>query len=84
MATGILTPTGPAIVHRGVTVPLPATLTPLGQAVAELIADIDAGRIVACPHCGVYGGCDCLDWLEWMATAEHAPLDIMTDEDIPY
>jgi phage terminase large subunit GpA-like protein len=37
-----------------------------------------------CPHCGEYGGCDCLDWLEWMATAEHAPLDVMTDEDIPY
>ena len=53
MATGIITPTGPAIVHRGVTVPLPATLTPLGQAVAALIADIDAGRVVACPYCGV-------------------------------
>lgn len=82
--TGIVTPTGLAIVHRGVTVPLPATLTPLGQAVAELCADIEAGLIVACPHCGEYGGCECEDWIEWMATAEHAPLDVMTDEDLPY
>ena len=82
--TGIVTPTGPAIRHAGATVPLPRAQTPAGQWVAGIIADIDAGRLLPCPHCGEYGGCDCLDWLEWMATAEHAPLDVMTDEDIPY
>jgi hypothetical protein len=73
MTTGIITARGPAIVHRGVTVQLPATRTPLGDAVAAVIADIDAGEIVACPHCGAVGGCDCLDWIEWMAAVGYPP-----------
>ena len=89
--TGIVTDRGPAIVHRGVTVPLPATRTPLGAAVATLgaavatlVAAIDAGELLPCIHCGAYAGCDCLDWLEWMLMADYPPLDEMTDEDLPY
>ena len=67
MTTGIITARGPAIIHRGVTVPLPAARTPLGVAVAALVAAIDAGELLPCRHCGAYGGCDCEEWLEWMA-----------------
>ena len=84
MTTGIITARGPAIIHRGVTVPLPATRTPLGAAVAAAVAAIDAGELLPCPYCGAYAGCDCLDWLEWMLMADYPPLDEMTDEDLPY
>ena len=73
MTTGIVTAAGPAIIHRGVTVPLPATRTPLGAAVATLVAAIDAGELQPCPHCGAVGGCDCLDWIEWMAAVGYPP-----------
>ena len=84
MTTGIITARGPAIIHRGVTVPLPATRTPLGAAVAAAVAAIDAGELQPCIHCGAYAVCDCLDWLEWMLMADYPPLDEMTDEDLPY
>ena len=84
MPSGIVTAAGPAIRHRGVTVPLPATRTPLGAAVAAAVAAIDAGELLPCPYCGAYAGCDCLDWLEWMLMADYPPLDEMTDEDLPY
>ena len=73
MPTGIVTTRGPAIRHRGVTVPLPATRTPLGAAVATLVAAIDAGELLPCQHCGAVGGCDCLDWLEWTAAVGYPP-----------
>ena len=73
MTRGIVTDRGPAIVHRGVTVPLPATRTPLGDAVAAAVAAIDRGELLPCPHCGAVGGCDCLDWIEWMAAVGYPP-----------
>ena len=73
MTTGIVTATGPAIVHRGVTVQLPATRTALGAAVATLVAAIDAGELLPCPYCGAGGGCDCIDWIEWMAAVGYPP-----------
>ena len=82
--TGIVTARGPAIRHAGVTVQLPAARTPLGAAVAAMVAAIDAGEVLPCIHCGAYAGCDCLDWLEWMLMADYPPLDEMTDEDLPY
>jgi hypothetical protein len=71
--TGIVTAHGLALRHAGVTVPLPATRTPLGAAVAAAVAAIDAGELLPCPHCGAVGGCDCLDWIEWMAAVGYPP-----------
>ena len=81
MTTGIVTADGPAIRHRGVTVQLPATRTPLGAAVVAAIAAIDAGEIVACPHCGRFD-CECWEWAELMSAPE--PRDETTAEDLPY
>ena len=50
MTTGIVTAAGPAIVHRGVTVLLPAT----GQPLAEWVAGLNL-----CPECGGQV-CDCI------------------------
>ena len=52
MTTGIITARGPAIIHRGVTVQLPAERTPLGAAVAAAVAAIDSGELLPCQHCG--------------------------------
>ena len=79
MTTGIVTAAGPAIRHRGVTVPLPATRTPLGDAVAAVIADIDAGEIVACPHCGRYA-CEC----EQPSADPHGDLSAWLEGEIPF
>ena len=73
MTIGIVTARGPALRHAGVTVQLPVTRTPLGAAVATLVAAIDAGELLPCQHCGAVGGCDCLDWLEWMAAVGYPP-----------
>ena len=73
MPSGIITPSGPAIRHRGVTVQLPATRTPLGDAVAAAVAAIDSGELLPCQHCGAGGGCDCIDWIEWMAAVGYPP-----------
>ena len=82
--TGIITRTGLAITHRGVTVALPAARTPAGAWIAATVAAIDAGELLPCPHCGKFAGCDCTDWIEWMAAANNRlPLDEMTDEDLP-
>ena len=79
MTTGIITARGPAIMHRGVTVQLPAARTPLGVAVAALVAAIDAGEIVACPHCGRYA-CEC----EQPSADPHDDLAVWQDCEIPY
>ena len=50
MTTGFITPTGPAIRHRGAVVPLPATQQPL----VEFVAALDI-----CPECGGLV-CDCI------------------------
>ena len=87
MTTGIVTATGPAIRHRGVTVQLPATRTPLGAAVAALVAAIDAGELLPCPHCGAYGGCDCEEWIAAMQAPPvdpHGDLSAWQDCEIPY
>jgi len=70
---GIVTPTGLFVQTGGALVPLPVTRTPLGAAVAAVIAAIDAGELLPCPHCGAVGGCDCLDWIEWMAAVGYPP-----------
>ena len=78
MTTGIITARGPAIIHRGVTVPLPATRTPLGAAVATLIAAIDAGELQPCPHCGRFD-CEC----EQPSADPHGDLAVWLEGDIP-
>lgn len=83
-AKGIITADGAAVRVGAAVLPLPATKTPAGAWVAATVAAYDAGELLPCRHCGRYGGCDCEDWLEFMAGAEHAPLDVMTDEDLPY
>ena len=83
MTTGIVTNTGPAITHRGVTVQIPAARTPAGAWIAATVAAIDAGELLPCPHCGKFAGCDCIDWPEWMASANRLPLDVIADEDLP-
>ena len=77
--TGIVTANGPALRHAGVTVQLPAARTPLGQAVAALVAAIDAGEIVACPHCGRYA-CEC----EQPSADPHDDLAVWQDCEIPF
>ena len=88
MTTGIVTATGPAIVHRGVTVQLPAERTSLGEWVAEMVAAIDAGELLPCRHCGVYGECDCEEWIKTMAGAgnadPHADLTVWLEGEIPF
>ena len=88
MTTGIITAAGPAIVHRGVTVPLPATRTPLGDAVAALVAAIDAGELLPCRHCGAYGGCDCEEWIAAMLAPPpvdpHEDLSVWKSGEIPF
>ena len=79
MTTGIVTATGPAIRHRGVTVPLPATRTALGAAVAALIAAIDAGELQPCPHCGRFD-CEC----EQPSADPHGDLAVWQDCEIPF
>ena len=79
MTSGIVTQHGPALRHAGVTVQLPAARTPLGQAVAALVAAIDAGEIVACPHCGRYA-CEC----EQPSADPHDDLAVWQDCEIPY
>ena len=77
--TGIVTANGTALRYAGVTVQLPATRTPLGDAVAAVIADIDAGEIVACPHCGRYA-CEC----EQPSADPHGDLSAWLEGEIPF
>ena len=77
--TGIVTANGPALRHAGVTVQLPVTRTPLGEAVAAMVAAIDAGEIVACPHCGRYA-CEC----EQPSADPHDDLAVWQDCEIPF
>ena len=76
--TGIITPRGPAIRHRGVTVHLPAEHTPLGAAVAAAVAAIDAGELQPCPHCGRYA-CECEPDAD-----PHGDLSAWLEGEIPY
>lgn len=69
-ATGIVTPSGAAVRVGAAVLPLPVARTPVGAWVAGVIAAIDAGELQPCPHCGTWGGCDCVDWLEWMLMAD--------------
>ena len=79
MTSGIVTQHGPALRHAGVTVQLPATRTPLGDAVAAMIAAIDAGEIAPCPHCGRYA-CEC----EQPSADPHGDLSAWQDCEIPF
>ena len=79
MTTGIITAAGPAIRHRGVTVPLPATRTALGAAVAAAVAAIDAGGLQPCPVCGRYA-CEC----EQPSADPHGDLSAWLEGEIPY
>ena len=79
MTIGIVTARGPALRHAGVTVQLPVTRTALGAAVAALVAAIDAGEIVACPHCGRYA-CEC----EQPSADPHGDLAVWQDCEIPF
>lgn len=81
--TGIVTRTGPAIRYASALHPLPATRTPLGHAVAALIARIDAGAVQPCPNCGRFD-CGCWEWVELMTAPPPADLNNLTDEDLPY
>ena len=76
--TARVTACGSAICHAGVTVPLPAEHTPLGEAVAAMVAAIDAGELLPCRHCGAYGGCDC----EERIAAMQAPPSVDPHEDL--
>ena len=86
--TGIVTQHGPALRHAGVTVQLPAARTPLGAAVAALVAAIDAGELLPCPHCGAYGGCDCEEWIAAMLAPPpvdpHGDLSVWKSGEIPF
>ena len=86
--TGIVTARGPAIRHAGVTVQLPAARTPLGVAVAALVAAIDAGELLPCRHCGAYGGCDCEEWIAAMLAPPpvdpHEDLSVWKSGEIPF
>ncbi len=84
MAAGIVTATGPAITHAGVTVPIPAARTPVGAWIAATVAAIDAGELQSCPHCGAWAGCDCVDWLEWMSADPHGDLSVWLEGEIPF
>ena len=81
--TGIVTRTGPAIRYAGALHPLPKARTPLGRAVALLIARIDAGAVQPCPNCGRFD-CGCWEWVELMTAPPPADLNNLTDEDLPY
>ena len=84
MVTGIVTPSGAAVRVGAAVLPLPAARTPAGVWVAGIVAAYDAGELLPCRHCGQYGGCDCIDWIEMMNGAAPLPLDVMTDEDLLY
>ena len=79
MVSGIVTQHGPALRHAGVTVQLPAARTPLGVAVAALVAAIDAGELVACAHCGRFD-CEC----EQPSADPHGDLSAWLEGEIPY
>ena len=61
---GYVTARGVFVEAGGVMHRLPATKTPVREWVVELLP---------CPHCGAVGGCDCIDWLEWMAAVGYPP-----------
>ena len=78
-----VTPAGVFIPVGGVLHRLPATATPLRDWI-ELAAA--AGELQPCPHCGEVYGCDCGDWLEWMAANAdpHGDLSVFADMEIPF
>jgi hypothetical protein len=67
--------------------PLPVARTPVGQWVAQVIADIDSGALLPCEHCGGYCGCGCDWWLEAMEAREvdpHGDLSWRESEELSY
>jgi hypothetical protein len=63
---GHVTPAGVFVEVGAARLPLPAT----AQTVREWVAEI--ASMPPCIHCGAAcWGCDCADWLEWMAAADH-------------
>ena len=78
---GTVTSAGVFVPIGGSSRRLPAT----GETLCDWIERAAAsGELQPCPHCGTWYGCDCVDWLEWMAAANNRlPLDEMTDEDLP-
>ena len=73
---GIVTPTGLALHHNGRSVPLPVTsVTPLGADVAEACS-----ALIPCRWCDKVGGCDCLDWMEFMLLDTPTHLEEATNE----
>ena len=60
---GVVNSAGAFVEVGGVMHRLPATKTPLREW-AEQMAQME---LPPCRHCGARWGCDCEDWLEWMA-----------------
>ena len=85
---GIVTPSGVFVEVGAARLPLPVARTPVGQWVAQIIADIDAGELQPCRYCGRYFGCDCDDLVELMTappTADpHDDLTWAANEEIPF
>ena len=65
MLRGYVINGSPCVLAGGRLHRMPATRQPVREWVAELAA------LTPRPHCGARGGCDCLDWLEWMAAANN-------------
>ena len=81
---GIVTKSGIALQHNGHIVPLAPTLTPLGAALAELLAS----GVEPCPVCDRYS-CDCDEWHEIMFTDPtdpdpHGDLRALQAMELPY
>ena len=64
--TGHVTSAGVFADVGGVAHPIPAAKTPVGAWIAAIVAQIDRGELLPCPHCGRYCGCDCDAWVEAM------------------
>lgn len=75
---GIVTRTGLFVQAGGKLVPLPAAHTPLGEAIAALVAAIDAGEVQPCPHCGRYA-CECE-----LGADPHGDLSAWLESEIPF
>lgn len=84
---GIVNSAGVFVEMGGGLVPLPATHTPLGEAVAALIAAIDAGAVEPCPVCGRFD-CDSDDWHEMHTSPldadPHGDLSAFAEWELPY
>ena len=66
MLRGYVINGSPCVLAGGRLHRLPATHQTVREWAAELAS------LTPCPHCGARGGCDCLDWLEWMLLTDTA------------